>query len=76
MHQSVPAVPITPPGIWQPGICSRLNPTGGAFEILLLPTAYCFYYLPTPGQAPSIWNPCGFGLAGGGDCSLIYFTAC
>ena len=39
MHQSIPAVPIPPPGI-----CSRFNPWGGAFEILLLPGGWAFAY--------------------------------
>jgi len=42
MHQSIPAVPISSGK--QLGICSRLNPEGGAFEILLLHGGWAFAY--------------------------------
>ena len=41
MHQSIPAVPIPPPG--QPrGICSRCQFRGGAFAILSRPGGWAF----------------------------------
>ena len=48
MHQSIPAVPIPPPG--QPrGICSNVCPGGGALAILSQPGGWALAY---PGATP------------------------
>ena len=48
MHQSIPAVPIPPPGQPQ-GICSNVSPGGGALAILSQPGGWALAY---PGATP------------------------
>ena len=44
MHQSIPAVPIPPPG--QPwGICSNVSPGGGTLAILSQPGGWALAWL-------------------------------
>ena len=55
MHQSIPAVPIPPPG--QPrGICSNVCPGGGALAILSQPGGWALAYPGARFTMKKIWR--------------------